>query len=144
MIAPRIFAGTNGQEAIAAFGVGEGVTAAAEIGIEWGVVLIDFVEVASGGIRLPDFDESSGDRAVIFIDHPATHDDSFAERCAAVLARQIALACSYVLGCKPRTGDFSQGGWNRYQRLGRCPFAALDVRMMRVIGLRAWERFSIA
>ena len=78
-------------------------------------MLIGLVRVTAGRIRLPDFDESSADRAVCFIDHPAAHDDSLAERCTTMMAGQIAFERSEMLGCKPRAGDFGQGGWNCYQ-----------------------------
>ena len=90
VIGPGICSRTNGDEAVAAFGVGDGLSASGEIWIEWGVMLIDCVQVAAGRIRLPDFEQRVRQGAIVFVEHTAAHDDSFAERFRGVLVRQIA------------------------------------------------------
>jgi len=57
VVAPRVLAGPNGDEAVASFVVGEAAAGAAEVGIERGRVVVDLVAVATGGVRLPDLNE---------------------------------------------------------------------------------------
>src|SRR5215467_5970558 len=94
MITPRVCTRLDRSEGVPAITIGYQTSAAAEVGIERRIMLIGLVRVAACRIRLPDFDERSADRAAVFINHPAGYDDSFAERCAAMLACQIAVARS--------------------------------------------------
>ena len=65
---------------------------AGEMRIERGLVLVLGVSVAAGGIRLPNFNRSIGNRAAVFVEHAAGHNDSLAESGAAVEVRQIVFA----------------------------------------------------
>jgi hypothetical protein len=62
VIAPRIRAGLDGQEAVAAGFVGRAAAAAEEIRVERSLVLVGLVDVAAGRIRLPDLDQRVADR----------------------------------------------------------------------------------
>ena len=57
VVPPRIGAGLDGDEAVAALGIGDGASGAGEIRVERGRVLVDDVDVAPGGVRLPDLDQ---------------------------------------------------------------------------------------
>src|SRR5215469_4626907 len=109
MIAPRVCAGLDSCKGVPAITIGSQTSATAKVWIKRRVMLIGGVCVTACRIRLPDFDQGSADRTAVFINHPATDDDSFAEWRAAMLARQIALARAYVGGGKPGAGDFGQG-----------------------------------
>src|SRR5260221_299185 len=86
-IFPGVRGRTNGDKTVAAVLVGESAAFAGEIRIEGRVVLIIFVEVAAGGIGLPDFNEGAANGPAIFIHNAAAHFNAFAERLAFVLAR---------------------------------------------------------
>ena len=90
MISPRICARAHGHKAVPALTICEGVAAASEIRIEWRVVLIVFVQIASSGVGLPNFHEGMGKRAAIFIEYTTTNYYSFADRFAGMLAGEIA------------------------------------------------------
>jgi hypothetical protein len=89
VVFPGVGAGANGDETIAALGIGDGVPAAGEIGIEWSVVLVHFVKVAAGGVGLPDFHEGVGNGAGVLIENAATDDDTLAEWFAVMLTREV-------------------------------------------------------
>src|SRR5208337_1082994 len=117
MIAPRIRAGTNGDETVAALFVSEGLPHASEIGIERSIVLIHFVQITSGGIGLPNLHQRMSDRAAIFIHKAAADDDALAERLAFVLAGEIeALGRNDFFG-KEWAGSFRKRVRKLYQGL---------------------------
>ena len=91
MIAPRIRTGLDGHEAIRAVLVGDDSSDASEMRIERRLVLVGGVSIAAGGVRLPNFDHAVRNRAAIFVEHAAGHDDSLAESLTAVEVRQIVL-----------------------------------------------------
>ena len=92
MIAPRIRTRLDGHEAIRAVLVGDHSSDASEMRIERRFVLVLGVCIAAGGVRLPNFDQGVRNRAAVFVEHAAGHDDSFAESLAAVEVRQIVFA----------------------------------------------------
>ena len=57
VVAPRILAGLDRDEAVAALGVGQRAAAAGEIGIDRRVVVVARVRIAAGGVGLPDLDQ---------------------------------------------------------------------------------------
>src|SRR5271165_3257711 len=87
MIAPRICSRPNGNEAVAAILIGEGLSHSREVWIQWCVVLVVLVEIAPGRIGLPHFDQRIADRTAIFIQDAPGDQDSFAERLAFALTR---------------------------------------------------------
>ena len=91
MIAPGICARANGEKTIAAFGIGDGVASTSEMGVQRGVVLIVFVEIAASRVSLPELDERVRDGTEIFVKDLAADDDTFAERGAAGLASEVGL-----------------------------------------------------
>jgi hypothetical protein len=89
MIAPWIGAGLDAGEAICAGVIGEEAATTGEIGIDWSVVLIDFVAISAGGVCLPYFDESAADGQAALVEDAAAYDDPFAEWLAGVLFGQV-------------------------------------------------------
>ena len=57
VVPPRVGAGLDRDEAVAALVVGEAAAGAGEVRVERRRVLVDLVPVAAGGVRLPDLDE---------------------------------------------------------------------------------------
>src|SRR3546814_4867877 len=74
VIAPRIGAGLDGDEAVAALVVGDGAAIAGEIRIERRVMLVDGVAVTAGRIGLPQFDERARHRPTVFVEHTTAQD----------------------------------------------------------------------
>src|ERR1700751_274616 len=65
MVAPRVFARTNGFKSKAAFRVSNKRRAAGEVRVEWGIMLIAGVKVTPGGIGLPDPDKGPSNRPTL-------------------------------------------------------------------------------
>ncbi len=87
MIFPRVRAGSDGDETVAAVFVGKGASFTGEIRVERRIVLIVLVKIPAGGVGLPDFDECVADGTTIFIRNAAADCDAFAEGFTIVLAR---------------------------------------------------------
>ena len=85
VIAPRILAWPNRDEAIAPFRVGKNVATAGEVRIQRSIMLIDFMQIAARSIGLPNFYKRLRDGPRIFIEHTPAHHNSFAERFARML-----------------------------------------------------------
>ena len=109
VILPGVRAGFDGDEAIAAFGVGDGVAAAGEVGIERRVVLIDGVRVAAGGVGLPDFDERVRKRAAVFVDDATRDDDAFADGFGVMLLGEVEGFYVDEIVAEDGAGDFGDG-----------------------------------
>ena len=77
----RIGAGLDGEEAVAAVVIRQHAAIADEIGVERRVALIVRVEVAAGGIGLPEFHHGAAYRPAVLVQHPAADMDELA-RCA--------------------------------------------------------------
>src|SRR3546814_17950658 len=58
--------------------VGDAASAAEEVGIERRVVLVRLVDVAAGGVGLPDLDQRVGLRAPRLVEHAAGDGDALA------------------------------------------------------------------
>jgi hypothetical protein len=94
VVLPRIGAGLHRHEAVAALVVGECPPRAGEVRIERGRVLVDLVEVATGGVGLPDLHQRVPHRTAVVVEHAPGDDDSLAERLAGVPGREIRIAGS--------------------------------------------------
>src|SRR5229473_794052 len=103
-VAPRIGAGLDRQEAIGALLVGGHLSGAGKIRIERRVMLIALVDIAAGGVALPELDQGPCHRLAVLIAHAAGHDDPLAQRLAFVLAREIDL-----IGPCPAVGEVRTG-----------------------------------
>ena len=67
----RIGPGLDGEEAVAAVVIRQHPAIADEIGVERRVARVDRVEVAAGGIGLPQFHHGAAYRPAVLIQHPA-------------------------------------------------------------------------
>src|ERR1700729_1897660 len=79
VIGPRVGAGPDRQEPVAAVRVGEYPARAVEVRIERRVVLSGRMVVASGRVGLPDLDHRVGHRSPVLVGDPAGNDDALAE-----------------------------------------------------------------
>src|SRR5438128_12462780 len=117
MILPRIRAWLDRDEAIPAVVVGEAATGAGEVRVEWRRVLVILVEVAAGGVRLPDLHDRVPQRSSVAVEHAAGDDDPLADRLAGMLAGQVMIE----LGDGPRKqgrGEIVESLGEIDQRLG--------------------------
>jgi hypothetical protein len=89
MVAPRILTRANGYKSVAPFRIGNRLTASGEIGVERCLVLIDFMEIAARRIRLPNLNQSVGQRTAVLVQNPPANNDPFTQRLAFVLAGEI-------------------------------------------------------
>src|SRR5438552_5852447 len=89
MILPWIGAGLDRDEAIPALRIGQAAPGSAEVGVQWGGVLVILVKVAAGGIGLPDLNHRARYRSAIAVEHPTRDNNALANRLARVLAGQV-------------------------------------------------------
>ena len=89
VVLPRVGAGLDGGEAVGAVGAGDAAADAGEVGVQRCRVLVPLVDVAAGGVRLPDLHQLAGDGTAVAVEHPAGDDDAFAQRLAVVLDGQV-------------------------------------------------------
>jgi len=80
MVLPSVCAGADGDEPVAALGIGEDAAGAVKLGVERRVVPILRVVVAAGGVGLPDLDHGTRHRLAVLVRHGARHDDPLANR----------------------------------------------------------------
>src|SRR5579859_5560215 len=96
MVLPGIRARSNGQEAIDALSIGQAAPHAEEVGIERPRPLIASVQVAAGGVGLPDLQQRIRHRIATIIKDAARHDDTLADGLAARPALRVRSASSGV------------------------------------------------
>src|ERR1700687_4868035 len=89
MISPRIGARPYGNEAVVALSICKRLSHAREVWIQWRIVLIVLVEIASRGIGLPNLNQRIANRPAILIEYPPADYNSLAERLASTLSRQV-------------------------------------------------------
>ena len=104
MIAPWIGARLHRDEAVIALLIRDGPARPSEVWIKRRRMLVDIVHVTTAGVRLPDFHQRIGNRAFVFVQNVAVHDDPFAERLAFVLLCQIRIAFLYRVVAVNRSG----------------------------------------
>ena len=136
MIAPGIGAGANGDEAKISVFISEHVPGAGKVRIERSVMLVYGVVVTPGGIGLPDFDESVGDGASVFIEYAAADDDALAERGCGVLLGEIAGLGVDHGRVKNRAGDFRKRVGQMDGGIFGRALDGGDVGRMKVVRLR--------
>src|SRR5829696_9128996 len=89
VIAPRVGARLDRREAVASVRVRQGPPRAAEIRIDWRLVLIAHVDVSPGRVRLPDLDKGIRNRPSVLVDHASRDDDALPKWFAGVLAGEV-------------------------------------------------------
>ena len=89
VVAPRIRTRFDGHEPVRTLVIGQAATRTREVGVERRRMLVILVEVAAGGVRLPDLHDRVAERPPTTVEHPAGDDDAFADRFAGVLAGEV-------------------------------------------------------
>src|SRR5438105_14826054 len=118
MILPGMGAWVDGDEAVATILVGDAAAGAAEVGVEGRWMLVLLVEIATGGIGLPELDYRVPDRPAVAVEDAAADDNALAQRLAGVLPRQIVLPGADVAG-KHWCGEIVRAGRQSDQGFGR-------------------------
>src|SRR3984957_12691382 len=90
MVAPGILARAYGHEAIAALRIGERMAATRKIRVQRSVVLVAFMQITPGRVRLPDLDQRISHGPSVFVQHSAAHHNAFPKRLARMLPWKIA------------------------------------------------------
>src|SRR5207302_9822075 len=67
MVSPGISARFDSDEFVEAIGIGEGASCSSEVGIERSWMVVVDVQIASGGIGLPDFNQGVGNGTSIVV-----------------------------------------------------------------------------
>src|SRR5688572_11791092 len=130
VVAPRVRAGTDGRERIHAIFIRENPAPTMKIRIEWGVMLVVVVQVASGRIRLPDFDERIRYGTPCIVKYTPRDDDPLADRgvCFDSISRQIVVQRVNGIHTINRPGQFGKALPERNQRArggtGHCGFVS--------------------
>src|SRR5215831_19491198 len=141
MIAPRVGSRLDGRKFVPPLAIGDHPSAAVEIRIKRGVVLIELVAVSSGGICLPYFHQRAAHRTAIFVEHGSRHNDTFTGGRAFVLRGQIAVVQMDGSMAKNWTRSFRKGARKQDQRLCRGTLQRRAIRRMEILGLRSWRHF---
>ena len=100
---------------------------AGEVGIERRGVLVDGVDVAAGGVALPDLDQRVGHGPSVLVEHAALDDDALAQRLAGVLRGEVGLLRLDVGVAVDRAGDLRQRLRDDDQRLLSASACAVDL-----------------
>ena len=114
--------------------VGNGAARSGEVRIERRRMLVDIVDVAAAGIRLPDFDERVGNRTLVLVEHVAVHDDAFAERLTFVLLGEVVVAFLHGVVAVNRSGQLGQSMRHDNQRLRRRALDRAAVARREMLG----------
>ena len=69
-------------------------------------MLVERVQVSSGGIGLPEFHQRAPNGSAIFVEHSSRADDPFAHRRLLMLAREVCYCETNIIGRELRAGDF--------------------------------------
>src|SRR5262249_27583463 len=106
MILPWIRARPDGQEAVHAVCVGQAAADAEEVWVERPRPAIALVDVAPGGVGLPDLDQRVWDGAALRVEHAPGYDNALADRLAARagIASQVGVLRRHGADRRPRTG----------------------------------------
>ena len=96
VVPPRVGAGLDRDEPVPALGVGEAAAGAGEVRVERRRVLVALVEVAAGGVRLPDLDQRVAAPAGRPSSTRPRDDDALAQRLAVVLAGEVGVGLGHA------------------------------------------------
>ena len=108
MVLPRVGAGLDAEERVAALGVGHRAADPVEVGIEPRRPVVAGLPVTARRVGLPDLDQRVGHRFAVGVEHAAAHDDPLPDGLAVVLAGQVAVAVLDPALAEQRTGDLGQ------------------------------------
>ena len=95
-------------------------------------MLVDLVDVAAGGIGLPDLDQRMRHRPAVLVADPARDDDPLAERRGIMLAGQVGIVVAHAFMAEHRSGELRQRGGQDDERFRgraqpRCDIVGVEV-----------------
>ena len=128
VVLPRVGPGLDRGEAVAAVVVGEHAAHPGEVRVDRRGVLVALVDVAPGGVGLPDLDQLAAHGAAVAVDDPTGHHDPLADRLTAVLDGQVGLGGADVAVPEDRREQLDLLGVGVVQVLGRVAQEAAAVR----------------
>ena len=91
VVLPRIGPRLDRGEPVVAVVVGQAAADAGEVRVDRRGMLVALVDVAPGGVGLPDLDELAAHRPAVAVDDPAGDHHPLADRLAGVLDGQVGL-----------------------------------------------------
>src|SRR5262249_13591590 len=141
MIAPRVGTRLHSDEAVIALLICDGPARPGEIRIERRRMLVDIVHIAAASVRLPDFHQGIGNRALVFIEYMAVHNDALAQRLALVLLGEICIALLHRVVAVDRPGQLGERLRNDDQRLRRRALHRAAVAGREMLGKSAQTLF---
>src|SRR5699024_6160328 len=89
VVLPRVRARLDRGERVRAVIAGQGASDTGEVRVDRGRVLVALVDVATGGVRLPDLDELIADRPTLTVEDPPGDADALADGFAVGLDGQV-------------------------------------------------------
>ncbi len=128
MVLPRVGAGLDGGEPVAAVRVGQAAPHPGEVRVDRGRVLVALVDVAPGGVGLPDLHQLVGHRPPVAVEHPPGDDHPLADRVAAVGDGEVGLERVDVAVAEDRREPLDGLRVGVVQVLGRVTQQAAAVR----------------
>src|ERR1700678_3272945 len=143
MIPPWIRARFNRDEPVSPFSIGYHPPTSGKIWVDRRAVLVRFMQVPPGGVRLPHFYQRFAHRPAFFVQHAPAHDDPFTQGLSAVLRRQVAIACGDQGVPENRPSRFCFCMWQQDQRFRRRALRRRNISRMGIFRLGARRKFSI-
>src|SRR5581483_614659 len=122
------------QEAVDALVVGQAAPHAEEVRVEGAAPLVGAVQVAPGGVALPDLDQRVRDGAAVLVEHATGHDDALAERLStrSGVRRQVGVLGRDRADAGARAGQLPDPQRDLDQRLARRTLHRRLVRLVEV------------
>ena len=99
---------------------------AGEVRIERGRVLVDLVEVAAGGVGLPDLEQRVPHRPAVVVEDASRDDDPLAERLAGMPGREVGVARGDGVLAEDGCGEPVELLGQRQQRAATAPVATVE------------------
>ena len=127
VVLPRVGAGLDRDDPVAAIVVAEAAPGAREVRVERRRMAIKLVDVAPGGIRLPDLDQGVSHGPAVAVEHAPGDDDALTERLARMLAREVVVERAHLPVPVDGPGDLGKRVRKHDQRSLRGAQAGADV-----------------
>src|ERR1700733_7551603 len=89
VIEPRIRAGLDGYKTIKPVRIGQRSSSSGEVRIEWCWMVVSYMSISAGSVRLPDLNQAVRQRVAISIEHATAHDDALADRLCRMLNCEV-------------------------------------------------------
>src|SRR5829696_695953 len=135
MVAPRVGTGLERDEPVTAVVVGEAPARAGEVGVQRRRVPVTLMNVAPGGVGLPDLDQAASHGPPVAVEHASGDEDALSQGLAFVLTRQVVVQRPYPPVAVGGPGDLREGLGQDHEWLIRSPQARRLVVGVQVRGV---------